>query len=106
MPLRRSTQPKKAPAYLNDFHFNVISTCNASHSDTLYPLSSVLSYSKLPHSHLKYTLSLSTNDEPTSYNQTIQHHHWIKAMDAELAALHNNHTWPDLPHGKKPIGSK
>lgn len=108
MPIRQSVRPKKAPAYLSDFHCNVVSTTNTSHTSPLYPLCSILSYSRLSPSHLHYTLSISTHTEPTSYKQAVQHDQWIKAMNDELAALHQNHTWliTDLPLGKKPIGCK
>ncbi|GKB12380.1 copia protein [Tanacetum coccineum] len=46
--------------------------------------------------------------EPTSYKQAIQHEGWVKAMEAELAALERNETWTitSLLACHKPITSK
>ena len=46
--------------------------------------------------------------EPQSYNEANQHQEWQAAMNQELQALQNNHTWVmvDLPKGKKAIGCK
>jgi len=46
--------------------------------------------------------------EPTSYYQAVQHPSWQAAMDQELQALQQTHTWDvvPLPPGKKPIASK
>lgn len=104
---RRSTRQSKAPTYLQDFHCNSIST-SSSTTTPLYPLSSVLSYHKLSPSHLHFVLSITSQIEPTSYKQAIQHEHWIKAMHTELQALEQNSTWTitDLPPGKTPIGCR
>jgi len=46
--------------------------------------------------------------EPTSYDQAVQHPNWQAAIDQELQALQQSHTWDivSLPPGKKPIASK
>ena len=42
------------------------------------------------------------------FSEANKHAHWIIAMNEELFALENNHTWviTDLPPGKKAIGNK
>lgn len=62
---RKSTIPRRPPTYLQDFHCNNIS--QPSNSNSLYPLSSVLSYSNLSSSHLHFTLSFSAHRVPTTY---------------------------------------
>ncbi|MCH84454.1 retrovirus-related Pol polyprotein from transposon TNT 1-94, partial [Trifolium medium] len=44
--------------------------------------------------------------EPNSYAEASKDDNWVHAMQAELTALANNHTWSivDLPSGVKPIG--
>ncbi|GKC25934.1 ribonuclease H-like domain-containing protein [Tanacetum coccineum] len=46
--------------------------------------------------------------EPTCYEKAILDSNWIDAMDAEIEALNENHTWviTDLPPNKKAIGNK
>lgn len=43
--------------------------------------------------------------EPNFYHEAITDSRWQRAMDLELAALDNNHTWDvvDLPPKVKPI---
>ena len=45
---------------------------------------------------------------PSSYSQATKHACWVKAMDEELQALLENHTWDIVPcpTGVKPIGCK
>ena len=45
---------------------------------------------------------------PTCYTQAMEHECWPKAMEAELQALEENHTWDivSCPPNVKPIGSK
>ncbi|KAL0325089.1 UNVERIFIED_CONTAM: Retrovirus-related Pol polyprotein from transposon RE1 [Sesamum radiatum] len=46
--------------------------------------------------------------EPSTFSQAQQHAEWREAMNHELTALENNHTWEltTLPEGKRAIGSK
>jgi len=73
-----------------------------------YPLSSYISYKRLSNKHLNYTLSLSTQTEPQSYEEAMESPEWKQAMQNEIKALDANDTWKivDLPIGKTPIGCK
>lgn len=104
--VRKSKRVRKAPTYLKDFHCNSLSSLKS--ASTLYPLSDVLSYNHISPHHLHFINSITTAEEPNTYNQAIQFPHWIEAMNSELQALHQNGTWSitDLPPGKTPIGCK
>jgi len=118
IPLRRSTRVKHPPSYLTNFHCQVATSPpslppipladSAPSSGIKYPLSSVLSYHKLSNNHLRFSMSVSSAFEPQFYHQAVKHLHWRAAMQAEIAALEENHTWilVDLPPNKKPIGCK
>ena len=77
-------------------------------SSVLYPISKVLSYSKLSSTHFAYSCSLSTQAEPTSYKEAVQYPEWKQAMDEEIQALELNNTWTvvPLPKDRKPLGCK
>ncbi|PNX95813.1 retrovirus-related Pol polyprotein from transposon TNT 1-94 [Trifolium pratense] len=101
-PLRKSTRLKKPPSRLMDYN------CNAVTHKTPYPITNFISHSHLSPTYSSYCLSLLTDQEPNSYAEASQSEWWVKAMQSELNALANNHTWKivDLPAGVKPIGSK
>ncbi|XP_073223331.1 uncharacterized protein [Cicer arietinum] len=105
--LRRSSRSKKSPTYLHDFE------CNFAHarhheSDILYPLSHVLTYSKLSSSFYHFISSISVVREPTSFKQVVTDNNWTHAMQSELTTLDQNNTWTltELLQGKKPIGCR
>ncbi|KAL8132914.1 hypothetical protein AgCh_008408 [Apium graveolens] len=52
--------------------------------------------------------TLSSIAIPTCYKQAMEHEYWQQAMETELQALAENHTWDNLslPPNVKPIGSK
>lgn len=52
--------------------------------------------------------TLSSISIPTCYRQAMEHECWQQAMEAELKALEENHTWDmvSCPPNVKPIGSK
>ena len=105
---RRSTRMKHAPTYLQDYHRD-LSSHNASASTIiLYPLSLVLSYSRLSPTHKHFIMSISSTVEPSSYAEASQHDCWIKAMKAELQALQSSDTWrlTPLPPHKTAIGCR
>lgn len=74
----------------------------------LYPIHSVVGYEKLMQPYKKFVLSISSSNEPATYNQASNFECWNKAMKLELEALEQNQTWEftSLPLGKRTIGCK
>uniref|UniRef100_A0A2N9IAK7 Reverse transcriptase Ty1/copia-type domain-containing protein n=1 Tax=Fagus sylvatica TaxID=28930 RepID=A0A2N9IAK7_FAGSY len=114
--IRISQRIHKPPGYLQDYHCNHASfaPCSSStmvpgtSSSTSYPLSHVLSYSKLSSQYKSFALIASTIREPSTYKEASKSPHWCEAMTAEITALEANQTWSltSLPPGKTPIGCK
>ncbi|XP_019442358.1 PREDICTED: uncharacterized protein LOC109347085 [Lupinus angustifolius] len=71
-----------------------------------YPLSQVLSYERLSHKHKVFTLAITSDSEPETYEEVIKHQNWIDVIHTELEALNKNNTWilTNLPSDKKAIG--
>lgn len=102
---RKSFRIPKMPSYLKDFHCNAVSTSNNNFTGVSYSLSYV---TPVFHFLICIILSISLQDEATTYKQAVHHPQWISAMNSELEALKLNNTWlnHDLPNGKTPIGCK
>ena len=105
---RRSTRTKHVPTYLRDYHSDLTSLTASTSTIVRYPLSSILSYSRLSPSHRHFIMSISSTIEPSSYAEAFRHDCWIKAMQAELQALQSNDTWTLtlLPPHKTVIGCR
>ncbi|XP_019460137.1 PREDICTED: uncharacterized protein LOC109359897 [Lupinus angustifolius] len=108
-PIRRSQRPHIPSTYLRDFHCSLLtSTSPLDPPNITHPLHAVLSYHALSPPYKLYTLSISANIEPKTYQQAISSPEWTHAMKNEIQALEDNSTWtivPLLPR-KKAIGSK
>ena len=105
-PIRRSHRPHNPPFYLHDYHCNLVSahvlasvSLTQSHESTAactsgipYPLSSILSYSKLLSPHRIFSVTLSITKEPDTYAQALKDPLWRAAMQAEIDSLVANRT--------------
>jgi hypothetical protein len=106
---RKSIRVTHRPSHLSDYVCNLsAATDQPSSIGILYPISHYHSCANLYVDHSKFALSLTADEEPTSYQQASQHDCWVKAMNAELEALKQNKTWifVDAPPHIKPIGSR
>lgn len=73
-----------------------------------YHISKYLIYSNFTSSYQDYLVAMSSITKPNSYHEAVTDFRWQNAMDLELAALENNHTWDvvDLPSVVKHIGCR
>ncbi|KAM2855117.1 hypothetical protein FF1_025475 [Malus domestica] len=73
-----------------------------------HPISEALTYHKLSKSHAAFLNQISSNVEPRNFHEAAHSQVWKEAMQEELKALNDNHTWSvvDLPKGKKAVGSR
>ncbi|GJS77447.1 retrovirus-related pol polyprotein from transposon TNT 1-94 [Tanacetum coccineum] len=106
VPVRKSTRNSTRPAWLQDF----VTPAKVNFVRTMptYPLFGSFDFQNIPFSHVVFLANVFAVPESTSYKQAIQHEGWVKAMEAELAALERNETRTvtELPPGHKPITSK
>lgn len=103
VPLRKSIRDVKPPTYLQDY------ACTAIALGAPYDLDQCLTYSHLEPCYHSYLLAVSSSPkDPTNFSQAVQDPLWRAAMDKEIQALEQNHTWDvtNLPPGKLPIGCK
>jgi len=106
---RHSMRQKRRPHYLRDYHCYMSAACNTdmssgSNSSSLpYLLSSFLSYKKCSPNYRNFCYSVSFLIEPKTYTQDSKLDYWVQAMNYEIAALEQNHTWEivDLPPNKR-----
>lgn len=68
----------------------------------------MVKFSTLPTPHECHISKLCDIREPANYKEASKNPLWFEAMDKEITALHDNHTWDlvDFPQGKNAIGSK
>ncbi|XP_070022400.1 uncharacterized protein [Nicotiana sylvestris] len=52
-----------------------------------------ISYDRISPKYQAYVAATSSITEPTSYSQAVQDPKWVDAMNEEIKALENNHTW-------------
>ncbi|GKF03138.1 ribonuclease H-like domain-containing protein, partial [Tanacetum coccineum] len=97
--LRRSSRQTKLPSSLNDFIVK---------GKVKYGVERVVNYANLNHDNYCFISALNKSIEPTCYEEAILDSNWIDAMNAEIEALNENHTWEitDLPPNRKAIGNK
>ncbi|CAL9026065.1 unnamed protein product [Prunus brigantina] len=116
-PLRRSERLSMPSVRLRDYVCNHVMLPIPDHSSSLllrptkgtrFLLCNYLSYHRYSLAHLVFIAKVSTLVEPNSYEEATPHSHWQEAMQSELQALFDNHTWSltPLPAGNKPIGCR
>ncbi|XP_075081100.1 uncharacterized protein LOC142166259 [Nicotiana tabacum] len=85
--LRKSCRGKHPPVWMKDFvSLNI-------HQNVPYALYKYISYDKISSKYQAYVSATSSITEPTSYSEAILDPKWIEAMNEEIKALENNHTW-------------
>ncbi|XP_019432133.1 PREDICTED: uncharacterized protein LOC109339179 [Lupinus angustifolius] len=82
---RRPHRHRQTPPRLSDYE--------------IFPDSEITTEEELVH------MALLAEMEPVSFEDTIQHNHWLEAMKEELKSIEKNHTWEltQLPSDKKAI---
>ncbi|KAI3729444.1 hypothetical protein L6452_18102 [Arctium lappa] len=103
---RRSSQNRRPPSYLKEYHCNVV---HGESSNALpHSMSKYYGYQHLTETQRKFACAISTNMEPSSYKQAAENSEWISAMEEELKAMELNKTWTvvPLPEGKNSVGCR
>ncbi|KAH0636990.1 hypothetical protein KY289_036905 [Solanum tuberosum] len=100
---RKSSRPTKLPIWMSDYVSKGQGNANC-----FYPVSQVVDYDHLSPMFGAALASYSSIREPTSYVEAVKDPNWVVAMQSEIQALQDNHTWSlvELPVGKKSIGFK
>nr|GFC54656.1 putative reverse transcriptase, RNA-dependent DNA polymerase, Gag-polypeptide of LTR copia-type [Tanacetum cinerariifolium] len=97
--LKRSSRQTKLPSSLNDFIVE---------GKVKYDVERVVNFVNLNHDNYCFVSALNKSIESTCYEEAILDSNWIDAMNAEIEALNENHTWEitNLPPNRKAIGNK
>nr|GEX00500.1 ribonuclease H-like domain-containing protein [Tanacetum cinerariifolium] len=95
----RSMRQTKLPSSLNDFIIN---------GKVKYGVKKVVNYANFDHDSFCIASRLNRSVEPSCYDHVILDNNLIDAMNFEIEALNENHTWiiTDLPPNRKPIKCK
>ncbi|CAL2256842.1 unnamed protein product [Prunus armeniaca] len=77
-------------------------------SGTRYPITRYVTHSNFSEPHRFFVNNISQLVEPNTYEEARHNPHWVEAMNSEIAALEENHTWSfvPLPAGHRLIGCK
>ncbi|XP_070055062.1 uncharacterized mitochondrial protein AtMg00820-like [Nicotiana tomentosiformis] len=99
----RGKRVTKPPIWLKDY----VTTKRGS-AKCSYSIANYVGYDHLSADYQKYLSLFSSPTEPRNFKEASQNQRWIEAMQYEVDALEQNHTWElvDLPDGKQTVGSK
>ncbi|CAL9007107.1 unnamed protein product, partial [Prunus brigantina] len=112
-PLRKSTRSIKPPPHFKDYQAHHVALLapgipSPITSGTRYPITRYVTHSNFSEPHRFFVNNISQLVEPNTYEEARHNPHWVEAMNSEIAALEENHTWSfvPLPAGHRPIGCK
>jgi hypothetical protein len=77
-------------------------------SGTRYPITHYVSCDKFSAQHRRFLAAVTAETEPTTFSVAVNDERWRSAMQHEIQALEDNHTWImcPLPTNKKALGCK
>ncbi|CAH9140336.1 unnamed protein product [Cuscuta epithymum] len=114
--LGRGLREKRTSVLLRDFVTHHVqhlspspsppgSTCSSGMS---YPIAHFVSCDRFSARHRAFLGAITAGMEPHSFREAMTDPGWCAAMQSEIKALEDNHTWDmqPLPPGKKALGSK
>ena len=114
--LRRSDRARTAPTHLTDYVCYgscLIDPSRPTHSwqgssGTPYPIANYVACNKFSSTHQHFLAAITKIVEPRHFHEAVQNPLWRKAMEEEIQALEENHTWTikELPADKKAISCK
>jgi hypothetical protein len=105
---RKSTRPKSTPLHLKDYVCSTFIDTSTPSSGNPHCISNFVSHNNLSSSQYRFSLSLSTHNEPKSFAEANKFECWRQAMQSELLALERTGTWQvvDIPPNVTPIGCR
>ncbi|XP_021746669.1 uncharacterized protein LOC110712514 [Chenopodium quinoa] len=114
--LGRGQRPKHPPNWHKDYVAHAISSPSISSRSsstpcslgTPYPLAHFVNCDKFSLRHRVFIAAVDTVVEPRNFKEAKKDEGWREAMQKEISALENNHTWvmEKLPPGKKSLGCR
>lgn len=105
----RLIRHKQTPAHLEDYVRNSSNSLVVpSTSGIPYPIFSFHSFEPLSSNHKSFSMSITHDSEPKTYEESYKDKNWKIVMNSELEALDNNGTsvLVNLPPHVKPIRSR
>ena len=114
--LGRRKREKRSSILLRDFVTNHVrklspsasTPASSGSSGTPYPIAHFVNCDKFSMHHRVFVAAILAGLEPRSYKEAMTDAGWREAMQREIRALEDNHTWvmEPLPNGKKALGCK
>lgn len=89
--LRRSTRSHITPSWHKDYITNAVAA----------PQINTVATTSIKPTYSCFLSTLTQNSDPLFFKETVKHQNWVQAMNVELDALEQNHTWviTSLPPG-------